>query len=107
MSRQALKRVRKHLDMEVNRIPLDSYAWPGGYPIYYVFADGGCCCPKCANDNIEAIDEDIKGKRRWNSHGGWALTAADVNYEDPNLICDHCKERVESAYTEDKVEVKS
>ena len=100
MSKQAFKRVRKHLKMEVNRTPLDSWAWPGGYPIYYVFADGGCCCPDCANENIEEIDADIKGKRCWNSHGGWAIDAFDINYEDADLYCDHCSKRIESAYAE-------
>lgn len=100
MSKQAFKRVRREIGIEVNREPLPSFAWPGGYPMFYVFADGGCCCPKCANANIEAIDEDIRGKRRWNSHGGWALAAADVNYEDTELHCDHCGKQIEAAYAE-------
>lgn len=24
-----------------------SYAWPGGYPLFYTSQDGGCLCPKC------------------------------------------------------------
>ena len=28
---------------------LPAYAWPGGYPIYYVLADGETLCPACAN----------------------------------------------------------
>lgn len=39
MSKQAFKRVRKSLGMEVCRKPLDSFAWPGGYPMFYVFTD--------------------------------------------------------------------
>lgn len=98
MSNQALKRVRRHLKMAVSRKPLDSFAWPGGYPMFYIFADGGCICPKCANANIEQIDADIRVGGHRNSHGGWAINAADVNYEDPDLACDHCGERIESAY---------
>lgn len=98
MSKQATKRVRRHIGLDVNMEPLPSHAWPGGYPIYYVFTDGGCCCSKCANNNIESIDDDIEGNRNWNSHGGWALTAADINYEDADLRCDHCSRPIESAY---------
>ncbi len=28
---------------------LSSYAWPGGYPIYYLDGESGVLCPKCAN----------------------------------------------------------
>ena len=95
MSKQALKRVRRCIGMEVSRKPLDAFAWPGGYPMFYVFRDGGVCCPKCANNNIELIDGE-----RTNSHGGWALAAADVNYEDDSLACDHCSKLIPSAYGE-------
>jgi hypothetical protein len=100
MSKQAFKRVRRSLGMDVNRDTLPAYAWPGGYPMFYVFRDGGCICPKCVNDNIELIDADMRHGRVWNSHGGWAIDAADVNYEDADLHCDHCSERIESAYCE-------
>lgn len=103
MSKQALKRVRKHLKMEVCRKPLDSYAWPGSYPLYYIFRDGGTCCPKCANRHIEDIDADMRGGCRWNSHGGWALAAADVNY-DEELHCDHCGSQIESAYADPELD---
>lgn len=98
MSKQALKRVRRALGMEVNRKPLDAFAWPGGYPMFYVFADGGVVCPDCVNENIEQIDQAIRGGGNRNSHGGWAIAAHDVNYEDESLACDHCDKRIESAY---------
>lgn len=98
MSKQALKRVRKALSMEVCRKPLDAFAWPGGYPLVYVFADGGTCCADCANENIDDIDADMRGGRRWNSHGGWALGAVDVHWEGEPEVCDHCGKEIESAY---------
>ena len=104
MSRQAFKRVRRQLKMEVNRQPLPSFAWPGGYPMYYVFTDGGCICPDCVNGNVEEIDAANRGERRYNSHGGWAVDGWDINYESPDLYCDHCNERIPSAYAEDEVE---
>lgn len=93
MSKQALKRVRKTIGLPVCRDPLPAFAWPGGYPVYYVFRDGGVCCPDCANRNIASIDRE-----RTNSHGGWALAESDVNWEDDNLACDHCHDQIPSAY---------
>lgn len=98
MSKSALKRVRKAIGLPVCRDALPSYAHPGGYPLVYVFADGGTCCPACANANVDAIDQDIKGKRVWNSHGGWALGAVDVHWEGEPEVCDHCGAEIESAY---------
>lgn len=98
MSKQAFKRVRRELGMEVSRKPLDDYAWPGGYPMIYVFKDGGVCCPDCANKNIEDIDANMRGESRFNSHGGWALGGVDVHYEGDPETCDHCGKQIESAY---------
>lgn len=71
------------------------YAWPGGYPLYYTTADCGVLCPLCVDAEAEAIAEaDATGDDQWR------LIAADVNWEDPHLYCDHCDERIESAYAE-------
>jgi hypothetical protein len=103
MSKQAFKRVRRALGMQVNRDELPAFAWPGGYPILYVFADGGACCPKCVNKEITLIDADMRaytpGTYR-NSHGGWALGGWDVNYEDADLHCDHCGKPIDAAYAD-------
>lgn len=99
MSKQAFKRMRKHLRMEVNRKPLDAYAWPGGYPLYYLCADGGALCPGCVNAEIDLIDPDTRdwiADRRLRT--GWVIVAVDVNYEDDSLTCDHCNDPIESAY---------
>lgn len=101
MSKQAYKRVRRSLSLPVNRESLPSLAWPGGYPLYYVFADGGACCADCANDNITDIDAAMRGEKRWNSHGGWALGAFDTNWEDAKLHCDHCGKTIPCAYPAD------
>lgn len=73
---------------------LPCYAWPGGYPIFYV-TERACdvvCC-KCANDASTGVD----------AFGGEKIGAHDVNWEDPDLWCE-CGERVESAYAEDDAE---
>ena len=35
------------------------------------------------------------------TRGGWHIAGADINWEDPDLYCDHTGERIESAYAED------
>jgi hypothetical protein len=76
-----------------------SYAWPGGYPVFYVAADGGCLCPSCVESNLPEI-----GQAREYRDDQWDIVGQVVNYEDPALFCDHCGARIESAYAEDEVE---
>ena len=95
MSKQALKRVRKDVGLPVCRDTLPSFAWPGGYPLYYLFKDGGVCCPSCANKNIVEIDAG-----RNNSHGGWELCGVETNYDDDAMTCDHCHKSIPAAYEE-------
>jgi hypothetical protein len=66
---------------------LAAYAWPGGYPLYYLtgggLGAGLTVCPKCAN--TETPDPAI---------------AAGINWEDAELLCEDCGERIPSAYAE-------
>lgn len=72
---------------------LPAYAWPGGYPIHYVTKDNGVLCPDCANNERPAdLDEN---------DDQWFIVAADVNYEDSELYCDHCNRRIEPAYADE------
>ena len=67
-----------------------AWAWPGGYPIYYVTKDAGILCPRCANEHLFlTLDED---------DAQWFIVAQYLNYEDDHLFCDHCGEQVEAAY---------
>ncbi|WP_028165470.1 hypothetical protein [Bradyrhizobium elkanii] len=73
------------------------YAWPGGYPLYFITADGAALSFKAAKAErrniLEAIRDDDK-------RSGWRVVAIEINWEDGNLICDHTSERIESAYAE-------
>lgn len=70
------------------------YAWPGGYPLYYMTADYGVR-PLCVDAEAEVIAEaDATGDEQWR------IVAAGVNWEDSRLYCDHCDERIEFAYAE-------
>jgi hypothetical protein len=72
------------------------YAWPGGYPVYFVCDDGSSLCTKCVNEERRNILESIARKSR----DGWRVIGADINYEDNMLHCEHCNERIESAYAD-------
>lgn len=94
MSKQALKRVRRSIGLEVNRDKLPAYTSVGGYPLLYICADGGALCPECANAEITQIDE--ARKERYSS--GWKVVGADVYYEGSVCYCDNCNRGIESAY---------
>lgn len=64
---------------------LSAYAWPGGYPIYYLDKGGNVLCVKCARREVDQSQD---------------VVAAGINWEDPALHCDDCSERIESAYAE-------
>ena len=96
MSKQAFKRVRRALSLEVNREPLPSYAWPGGYPLLYLCIDGATLCPDCVNREIDRIDADMRDTRA--AHTGWELSAFFIHYEGEAELCAHCGAAIESVY---------
>lgn len=63
---------------------LRKYTDLGGYPLFYLTKRDCVLCPLCANEEKAVI------------------VAADANWEDPELYCDECSERIESAYAEDE-----
>ncbi len=73
---------------------LASYAWPGGYPLSYLMADGGVLCPACANGEhgSEATQDPRQDDKQW------SIVACDVYWEGPPMQCDHCSAEIESAY---------
>jgi hypothetical protein len=90
--------------MEINTVAdLDEalengpYAWPGGYPVFFITSDGGALSFKSVKEEYDQIAESIEN----NLNDGWRVEAADVNWEDPELYDDHSGERIESAYAED------
>lgn len=81
------------------------YAWPGGYPLYFVMADGEALSFAAAKAERRAIIEAISDKAKGYPNNGWVPAALDINYEDGELYCAHTNERIESAYAEpEKVE---
>ena len=70
-----------------------AYAWPGGYPVVYLTDDGATLCAPCANreNGSEADPRGVPGS-------GWLLVAGNVHWQGEPEACDHCGDRVESAY---------
>jgi hypothetical protein len=72
------------------------YAWPGGYPLYIVMADGEAMSVESARvEWCQIAHSTIRGER-----DGWAAAGAAINWEDGELYCCHSGERIESAYAE-------
>lgn len=73
---------------------LPSYAWPGGYPMYYIYFDAyghpAILCPECAQETWEQIQ---RGEETGTLY-------FETNWEDPELYCE-CGKRIESAYGEE------
>ena len=73
------------------------YAWPGGYPVYFVTSDGAALSFKAVRAEWRNI---VSAHLTADTHCGWHIAGADINWEDSNLYCDHTNERIESAYAD-------
>ena len=72
----------------------EPYAWPGGYPRYFITNDGEALSFNAAKENQSLIKSAIKD----NSNDGWQVIACEINWEDNSLYCAHSNELIESAY---------
>ena len=80
---------------QVKRAIRQPYAWPGGYPVYTVMADGDLLCADCAKAEFRQIVRDTK------YHGCWAATGAEILWEsDSPQHCAQCSKHLPSAYGE-------
>jgi len=70
----------------------------GGYPLFFLTEDGGTLHPRCVREEIWTVARATRD----GYEKSWCVVAHDVNWEDPSMICDHCNERIESAYAEDE-----
>ena len=62
-------------------MPLEEYAWPGGYPLYYIAVDGAILCAACAG-----LEEE--------------RPVADIHWEGEPMHCAECNAELPSAYGE-------
>lgn len=80
------------------RLRAGEYAWPGGYPCYFVTSDGEAMSFKAVRQEWRQVVWAHLVNAR---DSGWHIAGCDINYEDPELYCCHTGERIESAYAED------
>ena len=73
------------------------WAWPGGYPLYFITSDGAALSFDAAQGNYAQCSRSIRDK----CNDGWRIVACDINYEDADLYCGHTGARIESAYGND------
>jgi hypothetical protein len=73
------------------------YAWPGGYPLYFLASDGEALSFDSVRENLRQILDAIQER----DNSGWRVVGVDVNYEDAELYCAHSGKRIPSAYAED------
>ncbi len=73
---------------------LQSFSFPGGYPIVYYAKDMGDICPKCANGENGAEFQNSE----YQDDAQWILIDCDIFYEGPIRFCEHCNALIESAY---------
>ena len=78
-----------------------AYAWPGGYPCYFITSDGATLSFESAHENWREI---VGAHLRRDRSCGWHVAACAINWEDSDLYCDHSGKRIESAYGEEAVE---
>ena len=93
MLRSEILRLKQAKDFARN-----PYSWPGGYPKALITADGGCLCADCTRKEWTQIAAESFD----NTNNGFRVAGIDVNWENPDLYCDHCSERIESAYAEEE-----
>jgi hypothetical protein len=76
-----------------DQLSADPYAWPGGYPLFAITHDGAALCKHCCKSERSSIGTTT-------GRDGWGVVALEPNWENPDLYCDHCGDRIESAYAE-------
>lgn len=65
-----------------NEGDLPAYAWPGGYPVYYLKHDN-VICPKCASRD---------------DYFSQPVVTYVIHWENDLITCDNCGALIESAY---------
>ena len=75
------------------------YAWPGGYPLFFVMGDGEAMSFKACEAERERIAAELADTEHGDAE--WSPIALKINWEDAALYCVHTNERIESAYADD------
>lgn len=77
------------------------FAFPGGYPMYFITRDGCALSFDAAEEQREQIIDAINEPR---SNTQWEVISVEVNWEDTSLYCEHTGKLIPSAYGEETAE---
>jgi len=80
-----------------NALRNGKYAWPGGYPLYFVASDGEALSFDAVKENYREV---LYAMKHFGDFSGWNIVGYDINWEDDNLTCAHTGDKIESAYGE-------
>ena len=69
------------------------YAWPGGYPLYFITSDGGAL----AFETVRAEFRNVADSIRRGISDGWRVVGCSVNWES-DIVDDHTGQPIESTY---------
>jgi len=92
--RRTLRNIESVSDFKAT-LRAGAYAWPGGYPMFFVTKDGASLSFESAMENFRQIADSIKT----GTSDGWLVIGCDINYEDSTLVCDHSGESIPAAYS--------
>jgi hypothetical protein len=67
---------------------LPTFAFPGGYPMFYLDGHNSILCAKCANESLSDADEI----------DSFRPVESGVHYEGDPLNCENCSENIDPAY---------
>jgi hypothetical protein len=74
------------------------YAWPGGYPRFFLTMDGEALSFDAAKKNRGLIAAAL----RYRNDPSWRVIAFEINWEDAELTCSHSGARIPSAYAKEE-----
>jgi hypothetical protein len=75
-----------------------AFAWPGGYPLYFIMADGDLATFEGVLSEWKNVVADTMAGHR----SCWVPVAVDANFETPGLYCSITGALIEAAYLSDE-----
>ena len=72
------------------------YAWPGGYPLYFIATNGD----PLSSGSVRAGWRNVCESHIKTGATCWDVSAIDINWEDSELCCAETGKRIESAYAD-------
>lgn len=89
-------RRREQVRALMNAVRVGPFTGLGCYPTFFLMSDGGTL----SHEAVKAELWRIARATRDGGSTGWEFVALDINWENPDMICDHTGKRIESAYAE-------